>query len=462
MSSEKSSEKKLAIKGALWTLASYGSSQIIRFGSNLILTRLLVPELFGLVGLAYVFITGVNLFSDIGLGPSIIQNQRGEEPEFLNTAWTMQVIRSLIIWLAIILVTFPLANFYQEPRLLWLMPVIGINTIIGGFKSTATASLERRMEVKKVVIFELGIQIVSTTVMIVWAWFDRSIWAIVAGGFTGALLELIWSHLLIPGQRNRFAWDKEAVKEIFSYGKWIFLSTALFFLCSQADRLILAKIFDLTMLGIYGIAFTLGDLPRQVIMALGGRVVFPSISMLADLPREQLRAKILNNRKLILIPLAIGLAIFVSFGDQLILRLYDDRYLAAAWMMPILALGIWHTTLHNLMGSCLLAVGKSQYGAQGNLLTFVNLCIGIPLGYHFMGNLGAVIAVALGDIPTYLVVTYGLWREKLTCFWQDVQLTALFVGVLATILVCRYHFGGGLPIDKLSSLDLSPLNPLFK
>lgn len=281
-----SSEKKLAIKGAIWTIASYGSSQIIRFASNLILTRLLLPELFGLVGLAYVFITGINLFSDIGLGPSIIQNKRGDDPQFLNTAWTLQVIRSFFIFICLIIITQPVASFYGEPRLLWLIPVIGINSLIGGFNSTATSSLNRQMAVKRVVIFELGIQIVSTTVMIVWAWFDRSIWAIVAGGFTGAVIELIWSHFLIRGKSNRFAWDKEAVKEIFSYGKWIFLSTALFFLCSQADRLILGKIFTLTMLGIYGIAFTLGDMPRQIIIAVSGRVIFPSISMLADLPRS--------------------------------------------------------------------------------------------------------------------------------------------------------------------------------
>ena len=158
MSSEKSSEKKLAIKGALWTLASYGSSQIIRFGSNLILTRLLVPELFGLVGLAYVFITGVNLFSDIGLGPSIIQNKRGEEREFLNTAWTLQVIRSFVVWLCMLIITWPVASFYQEPRLLWLIPVIGINSIITGFNSNAVFILNRRMAIKKVVIFELVIQ----------------------------------------------------------------------------------------------------------------------------------------------------------------------------------------------------------------------------------------------------------------------------------------------------------------
>src|SRR4028119_1320260 len=453
-----SSGKKLAIKGAAWTIASYGSSQIIRFGSNLILTRLLLPELFGLVGLAYVFIVGINLFSDIGLGPSIIQNKRGEDPQFLNTAWTLQVIRSFLVWICLIIITKPVASFYGDDRLLWLIPVIGINSLLGGFKSTATASLERQMAVKKVVIFELVIQIVSTTVMIVWAWFDRSIWAIVAGGFTAALMEVVWSHFLIPGKSNRFAWDKEAAKEIFSYGKWIFLSTALFFLCSQADRLILGKIFTLTMLGIYGIAFALGDMPRQIIIAISGRVIFPSIAMLGELPREELRAKILKNRKLILIPLAVCLAIFVSFGDQLILILYRKEYVAASWMMPILALGIWHTTLHNIMGSCLLAVGRSQYPAMGNLLTFVNLCIGIPLGYHLKGNLGALIAVAVSDIPTYVVITYGLWREKLSCFWQDIQLTALFVGVLAAIILCRYALGGGLPMDYLSAADMIPIN----
>jgi len=457
-----SAEKKLAIKGVAWTIISYGSSQIIRFGSNLILTRLLLPELFGLVGLAYVFIIGINLFSDIGLGPSIVQNKRGEDRQFLNTAWTLQVIRSIFIWICLIIITKPVASFYEEPRLLLLIPVIGINSLIGGFKSTSTASLERKMAVKKVVIFELVIQMVSTTVMIVWAWFDRSVWAIVAGGFTGALMEVVWSHFLLPGKSNRFAWDKEAAKEIFSYGKWIFLSTAVFFLCSQADRLILGKIFTLTMLGIYGIAFTLGDMPRQVIIAISGRVIFPSISMLAELPREELRAKILNNRKLILIPLAVGLAIFVSFGDQLILTLYRKEYEAASWMMPILALGIWHTTLSSMMGGCLLAVGKSQYPAMGSLLTFVNLCISIPLAYHLKGNLGAMIAIALGDLPNYVVINYGLWREGLASFWQDIQLTGLFVGVLVTLIWCRVAFGLGLPIDKISPMDLIPINQLFQ
>jgi O-antigen/teichoic acid export membrane protein len=205
-------------------------------------------------------------------------------------------------------------------------------------------------------------------------------------------------------------------------------------------------------------------MPRHAIVGIGRKVIIPSISILAaDLPSEQLRPKILKNRNLILIPLAIGLAIFVSYGDQLTLIMYGDGeyFVKYSWMIPILALGIWHRTLHNLMGSCLLAVGKSQYPAMGNILTLVNLCIGIPLGYHLKGNLGALIAIAVSDIPTYVVITYGLWREKLSCFWQDIQLTVLFVGVLAAIILCRYALGGGLPLDYLSAADMIPINSLF-
>lgn len=105
---------------------------------------------------------------------------------------------------------------------------------------------------------------------------------------------------------------------------------------------------------------------------------------------------------------------------------------------------------------------KSQYPAMGNLLTFVNLCMGIPLGYHLKGNLGALIAVAVSDLPTYAVIPYGLWREKLSCFWQDIQLTALFVRVLAAIILCRYGLGGGLPLDKLSAADMISIYSLFQ
>lgn len=447
-----SSVKKLALRGAIWTIIGYGASQILRFGSNLILSRLLFPEFFGLMALVNVFIMGLHLFSDIGIGPSIIQNKRGDDPDFLNTAWTVQIIRGFVLWLGSLLIAWPISQIYNEPRLMWLIPAVGLGTVINGFHSTALYTLNRQIAVSKMAIFELAGQFTSLVVMVILAYFTKSIWALVAGTLVSELFQLVWSHRLIPGQPNRPAWDKEAVKNIITFGKWIFFSTALTFLASQADRLILGKLLTPTMLGVYGIAYTLADIPRQVISALSGKVLFPTFSKLANLPRETFRAKILKNRRFLLLALAVGLTILVSFGDMLIDTLYDDRYKEAAWMLPIIALGIWHTTLYSTMGPVLLAIGKPVYGTIGYFCTLMSISIGLPLGYSLGKMLGAVIAVAVGDLPFYLVTMYGLWREGVNCIKQDLWTTAVFLSLLTAVLGVRYSLGWGFPLSQILTI----------
>ncbi|NEQ25446.1 MAG: oligosaccharide flippase family protein, partial [Microcoleus sp. SIO2G3] len=140
--------KKLAIRGMIWTIAGYGAGQILRFGSNLILTRLLAPELFGLMALVNIFVMGLHLFSDVGIGMNVVQNKRGDDPDFLNTAWTIQVIRGAFLCLACLLITWPLAHLYNEPQLLWLIPLTGtLSTLVSAFNSPTLFLLERHMDV---------------------------------------------------------------------------------------------------------------------------------------------------------------------------------------------------------------------------------------------------------------------------------------------------------------------------
>jgi O-antigen/teichoic acid export membrane protein len=447
-----SSLKKFAIRGAVWTIASYGASQLLRFGSNLILTRLLEPKLFGLMTLVYAFITGLHLFSDIGIGVSVIQNKRGDDPTFLNTAWTIQVIRGFGLWICCLLIAWPISQFYGRPQILWLIPVVGLNTVISGFNSTAVFTLNRHMAVSKLAIFELGGQVIGLGVMITWAWFHRNIWAIVIGNFASTFIQMVWSHQLNSGLRNHFVWDRETVKELVSFGKWIFISTAITFFAEQSDRLILGKVFTPEMLGVYGIALTLADLPRQITFALAGKVIFPAFSKFSDLPREDFRAKILHNRKPMLIALAFGLTALVSFSDLLIEILYDDRYIDAAWMLPILALGIWPRLLCNTIEASLFAINKTQYPALANFTRFIFTSTGIFIGFSIFKVPGAIIAVALNDLFFYVVINYGLWREGLSGIKQDIQATTLLVLLLAIALVGRYILGLGFPINRLLAI----------
>jgi O-antigen/teichoic acid export membrane protein len=441
--------KKLAIRGAIWTIIGFGGIQILRFGNNLILTRLLKPEYFGLMALVTTLRVGLELFSDVGIGQNIINSKRGDDPAFLNTAWTIQVIRGVVIWIVCLLFSFPMAKFYEDPRLLWLIPISLVYSIFDGFSSTSHHTLHRRMELGKLAMYELMLQASFLSTLCILVWFYPYVWALAVGMVIGGVYKLVSSFWLIPKYSNRFAWEPEAVKEILSFGKWMFIASALMFAAEQSDRLVLAKILSFQMLGVYTVAYTLASIPREVIKQLSYKVIFPAISQQADLPRPSLQAKIIRQRWLILIGCAVILAILVTTGDLVVTLLYDQRYVAATWMMPILCVGIWFSLLFYTISPALLAISKPLYSAQSNFARFGIITLGVPLAYYNFGELGAIIVIAFSDLPLYLVNLYGLWREKLTCLAQDIQTTAFFIGVLGLFLIIRNSLGFGLPIQTL-------------
>ena len=172
------SVKKRAFRGAIWTIGGYGISQVLRFGTNLVLTRLLVPEFFGLMAVVNTLRAGIDLFSDLGISQSIVNNKQGDEPSFLNTAWTLQVIRGLVLWLFCLAITLPSANFYDDKRLLWLIPIVGLSSVLDGFSSSAIHTLMRRMDLGRLTRFDILIQAVSAITLIMLASFYPTIWAI--------------------------------------------------------------------------------------------------------------------------------------------------------------------------------------------------------------------------------------------------------------------------------------------
>ncbi len=90
--------KQRVFNASIWSLAGYGCNQLLRFGSNLLMTRLLVPEMFGVMALAGVVITGLAMFSDLGFKPNVVQSKRGSDPVFLNTIWVIQIFRGFLLW----------------------------------------------------------------------------------------------------------------------------------------------------------------------------------------------------------------------------------------------------------------------------------------------------------------------------------------------------------------------------
>jgi O-antigen/teichoic acid export membrane protein len=414
-----------------------------------VLARLFSPEFFGLMTLLTTVLVGLTLFSHIGLQDSVIQNPRGDEPVFLNTVWTLQVIRGTGLWLMTILLAWPVALFYKEPRMIALFPVLGFGSAIAVLSSPSLLTLARHMGVGKTSLLELLGQIVNFVVTIVWALIDPSLWALVGGRIAAELARTVASFFILRELRPSFVWDKECVRTLLSFGKWILIGTALTFLATQSDRLILGKLVSIETLGLYGIAFALSDLPRQLIMTFCTRVGFPFIAKFAHHPRAEYRAILLKYRSRVLAVGGFGLILVICTGDQLVFHLYDQRYRAAAWMVGVLAAGLWHTTLYSTLSPAILALSKAHYNAGANLLYCICLFTLIPLGFHYYGLVGAVMGVAVGDLPVYFIVLYAAYRERIGTFLQDVLMTVAFVSTLACALAFRFALGFGQPFSGI-------------
>jgi len=405
--------RRRASLGAGWVLSGHATSQVLRLGSNLVLTRLLFPEAFGLMALVQVFLAGLQMFSDVGIRASIVQNKRGEDQRFVNTAWTIQVFRGLVLWLVCIAAARPFASFYGEPQLASLVPVAGLTALLSGFNSTKLATADRKLRFARVTLIEIGAQITAIVVMVSWAVIWPSVWALVAGGIVRVAAMLIASHALIPGEKNRFCWDRNSTRDIIKFGRWIFLTTVVAYLLQQGDKLVIAKLISAEMLGVYAIAVLWSRLAVELGLKVGSRVAFPALAEVANNRRERLRQAYKRARIIYftsLLPITWTMAVF---GDVLVNMLYDERYSDAGWMIRLLAPGFAGAVISGLRGSVLKGVGDSFSPMVAQVCRGVLLAIGIAVGWHLGELPGLLIGMSASKILDYPVVAWALHRHQL-------------------------------------------------
>lgn len=403
-----------AARGAGWTALGFGGGQALRLASNLVLARLLFPEAFGLMALVSVFLTGLAMFSDVGIGPSIMQSRRGEDPAFLDTAWTMQIMRGALLWLASWAAAGPAARFYDAPMLAQLLPAAGLTLLIAGFNPTRIELAQRRLTLGRVMAADLGAQLAGAAAMIALALATRSVWALVLGALVAAAAKLALSHLMLPGPRNRLRWEGAAARELIGFGKWIFLSSALGFVVAQGDRAILGRFLTLDMLGIYNIGYFLASAPMMLAGAVVSRIMIPVYrdSPPAADPRNFAR---LRRLRFALSGAAMALIALMAFaGPALVDLLYDARYHAAGAIVTAAALAQMVQALGMTYDQSALAAGDSRsyfwlFAARATFQTAF-----ILLGATHGGLLGALIGQGLAFAASHPLIAllarkHGAW-----------------------------------------------------
>ncbi|MCK5877119.1 MAG: oligosaccharide flippase family protein [Candidatus Marithrix sp.] len=398
--------KRLAIRGSVWIIIGFGISQVMRFGGNIVLTRLLSPEAFGIIGTVTAVLIGLEMFSDVGLRPNIIQSQRGEEPAFIRTAWTIQIIRGIILTIAAAAFAYPLAAINNEPILTIIIPVAGLTAIIAGFNSTWLLVYSRRMLLGKLVILDLVSHFFSLVTMMIWALYYPSVWALIAGVFANRIVKVVASHTVLAGTSMKMQWEPKAASELIHFGKWIFISTALGFLVARLDIFVFGSIAGMSSLGIYLLAKNLSRLTVEPLMKLASTILLPMYSRIIEQDTKVLRTQTFKSRAMLLLLFLPPLWAIVLWGNQLIEFLYDDRYHEAGWILRILSAGMLSGSIISTISPVFLAMGDSFRNLINTTNRFILQVLGMIIGTYYAGTTGFIIGVSAAELLCYPLLVY--------------------------------------------------------
>ena len=443
------------VNGALWTAGTFGTGQALRVVTNIVLTRLLAPDLFGLMVIITTIRVGIELMSDLGIAQNIIYSSNANEPKFYNTAWTLQIIRSIILSIIFVIAAVPVARIYGVPILGSIFPISALGMLIGGFNSVVPSLLQKRLEFAKLSLFFLVSSLIGSIVQIWLAYVNPTIWALVYGGVIGSAVLMIGSFFLTPRLEHKLYIDRGYALEIAGFGKWIFASSIVLFLAGNIDRLYFGKVVPLALLGIYGIARNISDLFSTVSARIGSNVVFPFIASHGDTPREVLRIELEPIRRNFLLLMAIGCSLFVSTADFVIKLLYDRRYHAATWMLPILVIGAWFSMIAALSESTVLGLGKPSVATAANGVRLILLLVALPVSFAMAGLAGSVFTLAVVEAFRYIPLYIGQKREKFSFAGQDLTFTMLMFAMTAVWECLRWTAGFGTSFDSV--FDSTPM-----
>jgi O-antigen/teichoic acid export membrane protein len=417
------------LRSSLLTVGGFGFSQMIRLASNLILTRLLFPEAFGIMALVMVVLMGLGQFSDVGVTPAILQSKRGDDRAFLDTAWTLSVLRGVALWLTACALAWPMALFFETPQLQWILPVASLVLLIDGFRPTCVITANRHLLLGRVTLLDLVTQVSGVVAAIGLAWWWGTVWALVAANLVTSVVYLLGSWRLLPGAADRFRWEKAAGRELIFFGKWVFLATVCGFFYSQADKILIGKWAELDVFGVYNIGFFWAAFPWLLGNMVTQKILIP---IYRETPPRESRENFLKLRKMRFAVSALLMFFvggFAALGVWLVEALYDPRYSAAGAIAVVLACAQMPALVVLTYDQAALAAGDSRrfFVLALARALLMNLCL--VLGLWQAGLPGALAGMACAHLAAYPVV---VWLARRMGAWDALH-DAVFLA-LAVLL----------------------------
>lgn len=386
----------------------FAGAAAIKLVSSIVLTRLLYPEAYGIIGMIVVVMFVIEMASDMGLVPLVIRHARGKDPAFLHTLWSVRLVRNLLSGSLLFFAAPAIARLYETPELATALQIFCIYYALKSFESMSFMVLFREQRSRVVNYLELLSAFLSMLFVIAFSYFRRDHYGMVYGMLVAQLLTTLFSYLVPERVLPRLRFERAALGELLGWAKYIAPSSYITIGVMQYDRMVFLKFFDLTQLGLYSLAAGLSGPVESLVTKLSQQVLYPRFTEYMRSTPERVRQRVYQeNRKTILVMLA--LPVLIGGGAEIIVRiLFDPRYVAAGFIAQMLCVRALLLAFYVPTEDLLLARGVARAVLVGNLLRLAWLVAGSTVGYALCGFTGFLVAIALDVVPALL---YGWWQR---------------------------------------------------
>jgi O-antigen/teichoic acid export membrane protein len=380
----------------LWRGLSVSIEKIIFLVRILILARLVAPAEFGLVAIGMLSLAVINSLTDFGIVPALVQRP-ADDKRYLDTAWTMSVLRGSVINAAILVLAPYIAVAFDQPDATNIIRMLALASLLQAASSIEIATLTRELRFQKLVLIRLAAAVSNTVISILLA-SDLGAWAIVWGAIAGAGTHLVVSYIVAP-YKPRIRLQRDVTATLMKFGRWIFAIGVIATLTDAAVRWIITERLGVIELGLYFMAVRLAYLPHQMITELVSEVAFPLYAQVQSNAVKAAHAfrSVLINTFALLLPVS---AIFLVLIPLLIDDVLGEKWAGASTIMQLLVLVGAVRTLGDTIMPLLKGMGQPRKVAILELVQIVVLCPAAWVLVSQYGLAGAGMALLIAAIIT--------------------------------------------------------------
>jgi lipopolysaccharide exporter len=437
LSSPGESLSSRAVKGGFWVFSLRITDRIFQLARTIILARLLSPNDFGLFGIAFLVLSILETFTESGFQHALIQ-KKGETRSFLDTAWTIGLIRGFTVAAIVFFLAKPASIFFDAPAAETILRVIGASIILQSLTNISVLYFQKELEFQKYFRYQFSGTIADAAVAITAAFLLKSVWALVFGLLAGNLVRCIMSYMVEP-YRPKIRFNINQAKELFSFGKWVLGSSVLIFIGAHIDDIFAGKLLGAAALGLYQMAYKISNLPATEITYVIASIAFPAYSKVQEnqVRLQQVYFRIMRLTIAISIPIAVGIIFLAPEFTNIFL---GEKWIPMVPAMQLLAAAGLIKSIISTGSPLFAGSGHPKYDFYMQLTRSLIMVITIyPLIFYFEIT-GAALCVILSMVGMLIIwyiysrnITKAYFKQYINNFWPPLSGSIFMAGSIYII-----------------------------